>query len=58
MCDDDLIVEFTSKKCILKKRSCIGGGVQRAGGMYLINLQRASNKANEIAAVTVEMLRD
>lgn len=55
-CDDGHTVEFTSKKLLVNKLSCVVGVGERAGGMYSVSLKRASGKALATSAITGDML--
>lgn len=55
LCDYDHTVEFTIKKCVLKKENYIVGVAERAGEMYSVKLQRLSDRETVILVVTEDM---
>lgn len=55
-CDDGHTIELTSKKCLVKKGNCGVVVGERAGGMYSISLQLASDRAIVTPDVTKDML--
>lgn len=56
LCDDDATVDFTNRKCVVRKDRCMVGVGERAGKTHSVNLHQSIDKQIATSDITGDML--